>query len=130
MPKASRYEREFIRYLSQYGVVGRFAGSGTLNTIVGDLVMLPLRGSDAKEPWVVEVKSTKKSVYYPSVEVELLSRLSRHFLFRPYLAVRFSNVGWKFIDLSEGVPQKVTPDGAEFLTLPRRTVFDWLRDLE
>jgi len=130
MPRASRFEREFVRYLTQYGIVGRFAGSGTLNTAVGDLVMFPLRGSDFSEPWVVEVKSTHKSVYYPSLEVELLSRLSRHFLFRPYLAVRFVNKGWKLIDISESVPAKVTAEGAEFFSLPKRTVFDWLRELE
>ena len=130
MPRASRFEREFVRYLSQYGVVGRFAGSGTLNTIVGDLIMVPPRGSDIEEPWVVEVKSTCKSVYYPSVEVELLSRLGRLFRFRPYLAVRFANRGWKLVDISESVPQRVTPEGAAFFKLPRRTVWDWLRDLE
>ena len=130
MPKASRFEREFVRYLSRYGVVGRFAGSGTLNTIVGDLVMIPPRASDITEPWVVEVKSTHKSVYYPSVSVELLSRLGRLFRFRPYLAVRFVNRGWKLIDISESVPSKVTPDGAEFFPLVNRTVWDWLRDLE
>jgi len=126
MPRASRYEREFIRYLSQFGIVGRFAGSGTINTIVGDLIMVPPRDSDIEEPWLVEVKSTTKDVYYPRADVLTLQSLSRFFRFRPYLAVRFSNRGWKIIDISESVPSRVTPDDAVFFTLPRRTVFDWL----
>ena len=127
MPKASRYEREFLWYLSQRGIVGRFAASGAINTILGDLILLHPRGVD-DDPWVVEVKSTRRSVYYPSQSVHALSVLSRHFAFRPILAVRFANIGWKVIDLSQGVPEKVTADGAEFFELRKKTVWDWLAE--
>jgi len=127
MPKASRYEREFLWYLSQRGIVGRFAASGAINTILGDLVLIPPR-SQASEPWIVEVKSTKKGVYYPSQSVYALSTLSRYFLFKPVLAVRFAGVGWKVVDLSEGVPRKVDSRGAKFLELRKKSVWDWLAD--
>lgn len=125
MAKASKYEREFLWYLSQRGIVGRFAGSGAINTVLGDLVLIHPRSS-GEEPWIVEVKSTHKKVYYPSQSVFALSALSKYFAFKPVLAVRFVDYGWKVIDLSSEVPPKVTREGAEFLPIRKQTVWDWL----
>lgn len=130
MVSASRYEREFISWASRIGLVARTAASGTLNTIVGDLVVIP-HSSYGLPPIIVEVKSTRREKYYPSKDIrnlELMRSLSREFNFIPILAVRFIGHGWKIIDIRDGVPFVVTPEGAEFIGRDRKTLADWLRD--
>lgn len=115
MAKASRYEREFLHILSRDNyIIGRFAASGTINTVVGDLVVIPRKSSGDPRPILVEVKYTTKKVYYPSANVHLLYRLSQVFNYRPFLAVRFKGAGWVIVDLERGVPKKVTPENAQF----------------
>ena len=114
MPKASRYEREFVHVLDKRYIVGRFAASGTINTVVGDLVAIPPKDFPDSRPVLVEVKYTTKSVYYPAPNVHLLYDLSRTHNYRPVLAVRFKGAGWVVVNLEGGVPKKVTPEGARF----------------
>ena len=114
MPKASRYEREFLHLLSKDYLVGRFAASGAMNTIVGDLVAIPRSSLSDPRPLLIEVKYTTRSVYYPSANVHHLADLSAFFNYRPILAVRFKGAGWVIVDLFDGVPRKVTPDSARF----------------
>ena len=114
MPKASRYEREFLHILSKDYLVGRFAASGSINTIVGDLVAIPRKTLFDSRPLLIEVKYTTRSVYYPSANVYHLADLAASFNYRPILAVRFKGAGWVVLDLSDGVPRKVTPDSARF----------------
>ena len=130
MPSASRYERELIAWASQRGLVARLAASGTLNTIVGDLLVIPTRESKS-EPLIIEVKSTHSPVYYTSRhyrQLYLLQQLSKVMLYKPILAVRFIGHGWKIIDISDEIPVKVTPEGSVFYTdLVRLTVDDWAK---
>ena len=134
MPLASRYEREFINFLSQFGLVARLAASGTLNTIVGDLILLPSKEHSAlfPRPAVVEVKATHSAVYYPSKhfrQLDLLRKLSKHFNFDPYLAVKFIGRGWVFLPLYE-IPQKVEPKNTITIPTDRKTAEQWLESIK
>lgn len=131
MVKASRYEREFIAWASQYGLVARIAASGTLNTIVGDLVLIPHKQySDVfPRPLLIEVKAVHNSVYYPSKhyrQIALLHRLAEYFNYDPYLAVKFIGRGWVIVPLIDDIPQKVTADEAISIPRERKTIEDWL----
>lgn len=112
--KASRYEREFLHILSKDYIIGRFAASGTINTVVGDLIAVPRRDAPDPRPLIIEVKYTSRSVYYPSANVYLLHTLSKRYNYRPFLAVRFRGAGWSVHDLSSGVPRKVESSSAKY----------------
>jgi len=114
MAGASRYEREFLHMLSKDYLVGRFAASGAINTIVGDLVAIPRKDFADPRPLLIEVKYTSRAVYYPSANVHLLYDISVRYNYRPILAVRFKGAGWVVVDLSDGVPRRVTSDSARF----------------
>lgn len=128
MVSASRYEREFIAWASQIGMVTRAAASGVLNTMLGDLIILP-HVDVFEKPIVVEVKSTHRDRYYISwsrVKVDLIRRLADIFNFVPLLAVRFIDKGWVIYDLRGDVPRYITPDDAFFIPYNRKTLTDWL----
>ncbi len=128
MVKASHYEREFIAWASQIGMVARIAASGTLNTIVGDLIVIPHKSFNLP-PIIVEVKSTHMNRFYTSrdyAKIDLLRRSAEHFNFIPLLAVRFIRAGWKLVDLRKGIPVYVDPEGAFMIPYARRTLADWL----
>ena len=114
LSKASRHEREFLHLLAKDYIIGRFAASGAINTVVGDLVAVPRRDSGDTTPRIIEVKYTSRSVYYPSANVHLLHTLSKRFCYRPVLAVRFKGAGWSVHDLTGGVPRRVDRTSARF----------------
>ncbi len=133
MPRASRYEREFISFLSHFGLVARLAASGTLNTIVGDLILIPSKEYRDlfPRPAIVEVKATHYPVYYPSKhfkQLDLLVRLSKHFDYDPYLAVKFIGRGWVFLPLFE-IPEKVVPENLITMPADRKTIEAWLSEI-
>ena len=133
MVNASRYEREFISWASQYGLVARVAASGTLNTIVGDLILIPHKRYAATfpRPLIIEVKSTHSRKYYPSKhfqQLNLLYELANYFNYDPYLAVRFVGSGWVIVPLSDGIPQVVSSEDATPLNVSRKTIEDWLKE--
>lgn len=133
MVKASRYEREFISWASHFGLVARIAASGTLNTVVGDLILIPHKKySDVfPRPLIIEVKATHSDVYYPSKhirQISLLYELADYFNYDPYLAVKFIGRGWVIVPLSDGIPQRVTSDQAEPIPRDRKTIDVWLSE--
>lgn len=119
MSKASRYEREFLHLLSKDYLIGRFAASGSINTVVGDLVAVPKKAKEGGNPElelprIIEVKYTSRTVYYPSANVHLLHTLSKKYSYKPILAVRFKGAGWVVHDISTAVPRRIDATSAEF----------------
>lgn len=133
MVKASQYEREFISWASQYGLVARIAASGTLNTVVGDLILIPhtMYTNIFPRPIIIEVKATHSDVYYPSKhfrQISLLSTLSKYFNYDPYLAVKFIGKGWVIVPLIGGTPPRILAEDAEPIPRDRKTIDIWLKE--
>jgi len=114
MSKASRYEREFLHLLSKDYIIGRFAASGSINTVVGDLVAVPKKDVCPHPPRIIEVKYTSRKVYYPSARIYLLHTLSKKYNYKPILAVRFKGAGWAVEDISATVPKRIDTTSAKF----------------
>lgn len=105
--KGSRRERELLELLAEQGmVVHRVAGSGLHDSAICDLVCIENNG----KVQLIEVKS-RKSVYYPNDNKEQLQELIRvagKCSAKPVLAVKLNYRDWQFIDLRNGIPDKIS----------------------
>lgn len=105
----AKYERELQKKLNAFPktFLQRVTGSATGEQGLGDLIGV-VRGA----MYLIEVKSTRKDRYYLSKDPEqftLIKEALADLPITPVLAVRFKRpVGWKFVNLRERLPTKVT----------------------
>ena len=92
--KGSRSERELFHLLwKHFGPCVRSAGSGSTTKPSPDLL-----ASNGSRTLAIECKSTKaKKLYIPLKEIDELLLFSSSFNAEAWLAVRFDNKGWYFI---------------------------------
>lgn len=93
--KGARTERELLSLLWSFGFPCiRVAGSGLSSYPNPDL----LAGKDGRV-LAIECKSLKKGVLYlTEADIEQLTEFSSKFGAEPWIAVRFNNLGWYFIN--------------------------------
>ena len=123
--KGSNAERELIRMLWSEGWAAiRSAGSGSMHFPSPDI----LAGNKIRR-LAIEVKATKDDrKYFPKEEIKQLLNFSSYFGAEPWLAIKFPQKTWKFVnpeDLEE-TPQnyvfkKDSHTGLEFTELIRQT---------
>lgn len=94
--KGSRAERELFHLLWEEGfAVVRAAGSGSTTRPSPDLV-----ASNGKKTFAIECKSVKgEKKYFSAEELKQLQIFSHTFGAEAWLAVRFDNKGWFFLEL-------------------------------
>ncbi|HIH15127.1 MAG: holliday junction resolvase, archaea type [archaeon GW2011_AR17] len=99
--KGTRAERELFHLLwkENYGVV-RSAGSGSTSQPSPDLL-----ASNGKKTFAIECKSVKgEKKYFSAEELEQLRIFSETFGAEAWLAIRFDNKGWFFLEAKK-IPQ-------------------------
>jgi len=92
--KGTRAERELFHMLwnSKFPVV-RSAGSGSTPLPNPDLI-----ASNGKRTLAIECKAIKnKSKHFNKIEIDQLIVFSKQFGAEPWLAIKFDNNGWHFI---------------------------------
>ncbi|AAL81627.1 MULTISPECIES: Holliday junction resolvase Hjc [Pyrococcus] len=97
--KGAQAERELIKLLEKHGfAVVRSAGSKKVDLVAGN----------GKKYLCIEVKVTKKDhLYVGKRDMGRLIEFSRRFGGIPVLAVKFLNVGWRFIEVSPKIEKFV-----------------------
>mgnify|MGYP001604469633 CR=1 FL=1 len=93
--KGSRAERELFHLLwTHFGACVRVAGSGSTSKPAPDLL-----ASNGKRIFAIECKSLKGEKKYFSVEeLGQLTLFAKTFGAEPWLAIRFDNMGWFFLE--------------------------------
>ena len=92
--KGTRAERELLHMLySKKWQIMRSAGSGSIGIPNPDLIA----GKDSRI-LAIECKSlSKESKYFKEQEIKELKEFSKTFGAEAWLAIRFDNIGWYFI---------------------------------
>jgi Holliday junction resolvase len=95
--KGTRYERELFHLINKSGWQPiRIAGSGSTTITSTDLVV---GNKKKKRHLAIECKSIKgKNKHLPSYEIKQLLDFSNKFGAEPWLAIRFNQLGWYFLN--------------------------------
>jgi len=116
MRSGVKYEREFCRYAEEKGYhAERVAGSGKLSFSVCDVVLI----KDGK-PYLVEVKSTNKEIYYISSKPQSRRKIIRlievaeKYGAVPLIAVWFKRRKWVVVKASKD-RQKIVREEKSFI---------------
>ncbi len=120
--KGSRAERELFHMLwDECFSVVRSAGSGSTTKPAPDLL-----ASDGKRIFAIECKALKSSTkYFDEAEVQQLMLFSKQFGAEAWLAIKFDNKGWFFIEPNKLQRSKGDSYVASFDHLVKRgLVFD------
>ena len=93
--KGSRTERELFHMLwDECYAVMRAAGSGSTTKPSPDLI-----ASDGGKVFAIECKAIKSgSKYFDEAEIQQLLLFAKQFGAEPWLAIKFDNKGWYFVD--------------------------------
>lgn len=105
--KGSRRERELLDKMTKEGfIVHRIAGSGKGEAAICDLIAI---NSDGLVHFV-EVKSRKKYFYTKdhSEQLNNMINTAKKCKAKPVLALKLNYKPWQIIDLSNGIPEKIT----------------------
>ncbi len=96
--KGSAAERELLKMFWDNGWGGlRCAGSGSTRHPAPDILV-----SNRKRTIAFEIKATKdKSKYFPNQEIDDLRRFAGNFGAHPMIAIKFGNIGWRFINVDD-----------------------------